>query len=119
MLSCRSLKLLVGGIVMIQFEPLFKQVLPVLQSKLEEMRYYNYDGFTVEDLWNYCVEKKWRKKNVLELPLYEVVSDIYSIKSSDIVNFLQIQQFNTTNWFSDISQEELHELLKPKKKNNE
>ena len=103
---------------MIQFEPLFRQVLPVLQSKLDEINYYEYDGITVEAIWQYCVKKKWRKKIVDELPLSEVVATIYSIKPSEIVSYFQIQQFNTTNWFSDSNQEELHELLKSKKTDN-
>jgi hypothetical protein len=100
---------------MIQFEQLYKEVLPVLQSKLEEIKYYEYDGITLEDIWNFCIQKKWRKKNVEELRLYEVVETIYSIKHSEIVSYFQIQQFHSDNWFSDINKNELQELLKTKK----
>lgn len=99
---------------MIQFEQLYKQVLPVLQSKMSEIQYYEYDGITLEDIWHYCVQKKWRKKRIEELHLYEIVETIYSIKASEIVSYFQIQQFQSANWFSDVSQDELKVLFKSK-----
>lgn len=96
-----------------KYEELFNQVLPVLQSKMDEIKYYEYDGITIEDLWNYCIEKKWRKKSIENIRLYEMVATIYSVKASEIVSYFQIQQFHTTsNWFSELNQEELKELLK-------
>ena len=114
MLECSELKLLVGGIVVIQFEQLYKEVLPVLQSKMDEINYYEYDGITVEDIWNFCVKKKWRKKKVEELRLHEIVETIYSVRPSEIVSYFQIQQFHSENWFGNISDSELQALLKPK-----
>lgn len=102
---------------MIQFEQLYKKVLPVLQSKMEEIKYYEYDGISSEDLWNFCIQKKWRKQKVEDLRVYEIVETIYAIKASEIVSHFQIQQFHSANWFSDVSQEELQELLKPKSTN--
>lgn len=99
---------------MIQFEQLYKEVLPVLQSKMDEINYYEYDGIKLEDIWNFCIKKKWRKKKVEELHLYEVVETIYSVKPSEIVSYFQIQQFRTEDWFGDISQNELQVLLKPR-----
>lgn len=100
---------------MIQFEQLYKQALPVLESKMDEIKYYNYEGISVEDLWSFCIQKKWRKKNVEDLHLYEIVETIFSVKPSEIVSHFQIQQFRSEDWFSDISQVELRELLKPRK----
>ena len=114
MLECRELKLLVGGIVMIQFEQLYKEVLPVLQSKMDEINYYEYDGISIEDIWNFCIKKKWKKRNVEEMRLYEMVETIFSVKPSEIVSYFQIQQFRSENWFQDINQSELQALLKPK-----
>ncbi|MGE7666203.1 post-transcriptional regulator [Ureibacillus composti] len=95
-------------------EELFKKVLPVLQSKLEEIKYFEYDGITTQDIWNYCLKKKWKKQSIDKLPLYGVIETIYSIKASEIVSFAQIQQFKSTNWFSEVNQDELKELLNPK-----
>ena len=114
MLECSELKLLVGGIVVIQFEQLYKEVLPVLQSKMDEINYYEYDGIALEDIWNYCIKKRWRKKKMENLRIFEIVETIYSVKPSEIVSYFQIQQFRSDNWFADISQGELQELLKPK-----
>jgi len=99
---------------MIQFERLYKEVLPVLQSKLEEIKYYEYDGITVEDIWNFCIKKKWKKKQIENLRLYEIVEGIYSVKPSEIVSYFQIQQFRSENWFKESNQNELHALLRPK-----
>lgn len=98
---------------MIQYEQLYNKVLPVLQSKLDEIKYYEYDGMTTEEIWNFCIQKKWRKKRIEELRLFEIVETIYSIKPSEIVSYFQIQQFQTTNWFNDITQDELRMLLEP------
>ena len=119
MLECRELKLVVGGIVMIQFEQLYKEVLPVLQSKMDEIIYYEYDGIAIEDIWNFCIKKKWKKKKIEEMRLYEMVETIFSIKPSEIVSYFQIQQFHSENWFQDISQSELQALLKPKISNGD
>ncbi|QCR33006.1 post-transcriptional regulator [Lysinibacillus sp. SGAir0095] len=99
---------------MIQFEQLYREVLPVLQSKLDEINYYEYDGIVLEDIWNFCVKKKWRKKKVEDLRLYEIVETIFSVKPSEIVSYFQIQQFRSENWFGDISHSELQALLKHK-----
>lgn len=93
-------------------EELFQKVLPVLQSKLEEFLYSGYDGITLEDLWSFCIEKKWRKKSIDDLRVYEIVETIYSVKASEIVSYSQIQHFKQTNWFSDTKQQELNDLLK-------
>ncbi len=98
---------------MIQYEQLYNKVLPVLQSKLDEITYYQYDGITIEEIWNFCLRKKWRKKRVEELRLFEIVETIYSIKPSEIVSYFQIQQYQTTNWFQEVTKEELQLLLAP------
>ena len=61
----------------------------------------------------YFFKKKWRKKSIEQLRLFEIVETIYSIKPSEIVSYFQIQQFQTTNWFNDITQDELRMLLEP------
>lgn len=98
---------------MIQYEQLYNKVLPVLQSKLDEITYYQYDGITIEEIWNFCLRKKWRKKRIEKLRLFEIVETIYSIKPSEIVSYFQIQQFQTTNWFQEVTKEELQMLLAP------
>lgn len=104
----------------IQYERIFRKVLPVIENKLEEFEYFQYEGITKEDIWNYCVQKKWRKKNIEQLHLYEIVQTIFSLKASEILNHLQIQQLQTPrDWFGSISQDELDELLNVNKKDEE
>ncbi|SOC02448.1 ComN-like post-transcriptional regulator [Ureibacillus xyleni] len=99
---------------MIQYEELYKKVLPVLESKLEEIKYYEYDSITKEDIWNFCIKKKWRKQIIEEIHLHEIVATIFTIKASDIVSHFQIQQFQAVDWFSEINNDELKDLLNPK-----
>lgn len=115
MLYLCSLKLKVGvmTISMVPYEKLFNKVLPVLESKMEEIKIHGYERITIEDIWNYCIQKKWRKKNIDEMQIHEVVETIFSLQASEIVSYFQIQQFQTTNWFSELHQDELKELLNP------
>ena len=78
---------------MVEHERLFTKVLPVLKSKIEEMKLNGYERITIEDIWNYCLQKKWRKKNMDEIEIHEVVATIFSLRASEIVNHFQIQQF--------------------------
>ncbi|MEO4052148.1 post-transcriptional regulator [Solibacillus sp. CAU 1738] len=98
--------------MIIRSQNLFEKVQPVLQSKVEEFKYYNYNAISKEQLWNYCIDKKWRKKNIEELALYEIVATIFAITPSEIVNYQHITDFKTAEWFTETSQEELEMLLK-------
>ena len=90
----------------------------MLQSKLEEFKYYQYDAITVEQLWMYCIEKKWRKQVIEELPLHVVVSTIFSVTPSEILNYAQVKDLQSMNGIIELSMEELEELLGTKKTNN-
>lgn len=103
-----------GGVELmtIQFEHIFQKVLPVLENKLAEFNYLQYDGISTEDIWDYCIQKKWKKKSVDQMHLYEIVQTIFSLKVSDVMNYFQVQEMQqTTDWFASINQEELNELL--------
>ncbi|PKC51215.1 hypothetical protein RhiirA1_484270 [Rhizophagus irregularis] len=85
--------------------------------KAEEFEHLGYEGITIDSVWNYCINKKWRKKIIEELKIHEIVETIFSISASEIVSFTQIKSFQTTDWFGEIRQDELNELLRiePKK----
>lgn len=100
----------------IRYQQLFEKVQLVLQSKIEEFHYYHYNAISKEQLWQYCIEKKWRKKNIDELALYEIVATIFAITPSDIVNYQQITEFKTAQWFTELSQDELDLLLNKNEK---
>lgn len=90
---------------------LYEQVQLVIYSKIEEFKYYGYNSISKEELWQYCIEKKWRKKNVDEIPLYEVVATIFSVTPSDIISYSQIQGMKQSTTESGISQDEMVMLL--------
>ena len=98
-------------------EQLYSQLQIVLQSKIEEFNFLNYDTITPEQLWDYCVNKKWRKKNVEELGLHELVSTIFSVTPSEVFTHLNIMESNVVqNGLVAIDLDELEELLGPLKK---
>lgn len=96
----------------IRYQQLFEKVQLVLESKIEEFHYYHYNAISKEQLWQYCIEKKWRKKNIDELALYEVVATIFAITPSEVVNHQQMTELKTAQWFTKLSQVELDLLLK-------
>ncbi len=93
---------------------LYSHVLPALESKKSEFTVYQYDTVTEKDIWKYCITKKWRKKDVASIPLYQMVNDIMSITPAEYMTFEQIQDYKTSNWFAEVNQEELQILLNPK-----
>ena len=80
----------------IRFKHLYNQVNLVILSKIEEFRYYGYYAITEQQLWNFCLDKKWHKKEVEQLHLHEIVATIYETKASDIMNYEQIRGLRST-----------------------
>ena len=101
--------------MVVPYESLYRKVQIVLQSKLEEFQLYQYDAITSEQLWMYCVEKKWRKQVIEELPLHVVVSAVFSVTPSEILNYAQVKDLRSINGIIELSTEELDELKKKKK----
>ena len=66
---------------------------------------------------SYCVEKKWRKQVIEELPLHVVVSAVFSVTPSEILNYAQVKGLQSINGIIDLSREELEELLGTKNNN--
>ncbi|WEY99222.1 post-transcriptional regulator ComN [Bacillus subtilis] len=86
-------------------------VRPFLYSKLEEFKILGYDDVELESLWSYLIDKKWKKKT--ELSIYELASDILSVKIGEFMNYATVESFKTSNWLgSEEGQEALEELLR-------
>ena len=79
----------------IAYEEIYSHVLPALESKKSEFEVYQYKTVSVEDIWNYCISKKWRKKNIPEIFLHQIVNDILSISPAEYMTFEQIENFRT------------------------
>lgn len=95
------------------YEDIFTHVLPAIESKRNEFIVYQYDTVTEKDIWKFCVTKKWKKKDIASLPLYQIINDILTISPAEFMTFEQIENQRTSNWFSEINQEELKLLLNP------
>ena len=99
--------------MVIQFEHLFSHMLPALESKKNEFHLYGYTTVTEEDIWSYCVQKKWRKNAIGSMRTYEIANDILQILPAAFMTFTQIQAQRNSDWFSDLNSDELQILLKP------
>ncbi|KAF1679469.1 post-transcriptional regulator [Bacillus mexicanus] len=86
-------------------------VRPFLYSKLEEFKILGYDDVELESLWSFLKDKKWKKKT--ELHIYEMTSDILSVKIGEFMNYATVESFKTSSWLgSEEAQEALDELLR-------
>lgn len=104
----------------VRFPERFREVRYVLQSKYEELRYLNYNSITVKKIWEFCVEKKWRKKDVQQMPLHQLVSDIFRISGSEIISYIQISdQQQMQGSFAPINLDEVEMLIGRKTTKNE
>lgn len=97
-----------------QFAQYFKEVLPAIESKKCEFHLYGYTTANEEDIWIYCIQKKWRNKDIESMKIYEMVNDILKIKPAEFMTFTQIEAQRSSDWFSDLNSEELQLLLSPK-----
>lgn len=102
-----------------QHAQLFEKIRPAIECKIEEFKFYQYDTITAEEFWRYCVEKKWRKKDVEQLRLYEITATIFNVSPSDIVSFNQVEFLQKDNWFTEVSAGELNCLLSPSQNQSE
>ena len=74
-----------------------------------------YTEITMEEMWNYCIKKKWKKRQVEDILIYEIVATIYSLTPSEIVSQAHINELYKTDLNLGINLEELNLLLKPLK----
>lgn len=94
---------------------LFDQVQLVLKSKIEEFHMQQYTEITIEDLWNFCVQKKLKKRQIETVPLHEIVATIFSVKPSDLLNYEHVSGLQKTSIDLGLDLEAINMLLKPLK----
>lgn len=66
---------------------LYKRVLPAIKTKVSELRRENVKFVDSLDVWNYCIETKWKLKN--DLRIYEIVDDILNVDASNIALYVR------------------------------
>jgi hypothetical protein len=97
----------------VKYEVLFQLVRPALESKIHEFRLYNYNSVKEADIWHYCINKKWRKRDILEMRVSEMVNDVLAVSPAQFMTHTQIEDYKTSNWFSELNESSLQELLNP------
>lgn len=98
-----------------KYEQYYDILGPALTSKAEELLLIGYGKVSIQDLWGYFTKKKWKKPKE-DVHLHELVSDVLSLKAGDYMNFATVEAYRSPNWFVDLEEDELQELLKPKEK---
>ncbi|PLT34581.1 post-transcriptional regulator [Bacillus sp. V5-8f] len=92
------------------YENYHLKVQPALLSKAEELSLLGLGAVTEDDIWNYLVQKKWKRIKP-EMHLHQLVSDILSISGSQFMTFVTVEAFKGPNLLGKISEEEMKELL--------
>lgn len=95
------------------FGPNFTKMLPALESKKNEFHMYGYTTVTKEDIWVYCLRKKWRNKEVDSMRVHQIANDILQILPAAFMTYTQIEAQRDSDWFSDLNSDELQTLLDP------
>lgn len=93
----------------------FTDMLPALNSKRDEFHMYGYTTVTVQDIWVYCLRKKWRNKDVESMKNHQIVNEILQILPAAFMTYTQIEAQRDSDWFSDLHADELQLLLGPQK----
>ena len=68
-------------------EELFVRVKPALNAKLQELHRLGFSYITIDDIWNYLKESKW--KNGKDLTLSDIVSNIIHVDNKMLDEFLK------------------------------
>ncbi|WP_241735338.1 post-transcriptional regulator [Anoxybacillus flavithermus] len=87
-----------------------KQLMPALQSKVDELKLLGYEQATIEDVWNCLMVKKW-KKNKEEKRLFELVNDVLSLRASDYMAYVVQKEQKHDHWFTEEGLSELEQLF--------
>ncbi len=92
------------------YEQFRKNVRPAIKSKLEELEMLGYGAVTEKEVWDYLLNKKWKKPKE-DAHLFEIVADILAIKPGEFMNYATVEAFkHGSSTLSD--EEERRELLK-------
>lgn len=71
---------------------LYKRILPALETKVSEFKRDNFSNVEALDIWNYCVNTKWKFKS--DLRIYEIVDDILNIKTNNLEEYIKSNKSN-------------------------
>lgn len=77
-----------------------ERVQEIVESKKEEFHSLGYTSVTVEDIWECLLHSKW--KDQPEKRLYEVVQDIFQLKTQTFMNYLTMQTYQDDDLLQSI-----------------
>ncbi|MFD1705515.1 post-transcriptional regulator [Siminovitchia sediminis] len=97
-----------------EYDDYFHRLQPALASKVEEFAVLGYEEVSVTHLWKFLTEKTWKKPKE-GIRIYELVSDILSLKTGDFMHFATMEAFRGSNSLDDLESEDLQELLRADK----
>lgn len=82
-------------------EELFKRVKPALNAKVMELHRLGYSYITIDDIWNYLIETKWKKGK--DLMLSDIVSNIIHVENNKIDEYLKgkLTKARRTQYFDE------------------
>lgn len=93
-----------------KYEAFRDDVRPAMKSKLEEFEMFGYGSITEKELWEFLVNKKWKKPKA-DARVYEIVADILAVQPGEYMNYATVEAFKLGSMnLSD--EEERKELLK-------
>ena len=96
------------------YQRYYHRLKPALVSKVEEFRLLGYGAIDMDSLWNYFIKKKWRNIQQ-DMRIYELVSDIISLKPGDFMNYAQVEAYRSSSIFTEQNQKQLQALFHFKK----
>ena len=99
------------SVLAIPYASLYEKVQIILKNKIEEFHYFGYNSITEQELWEYCINKTWRKRDIQSLRLYELTSGILNVSASEIINYLQVNGLKQNLFEVEISNDELSNLF--------
>ncbi|XXM73607.1 post-transcriptional regulator [Lysinibacillus sphaericus] len=97
------------------YDRFYDSLVPALSSKVEEFELLGYGRADIERLWAYLTKKKWKKPEV-HVKTYQLVSDVLTVKPGEYMSFETVEAYRSPNWFEEVNEEELNELLRPGRK---
>ena len=96
----------------IRIKNIYLHVLPALQLKLDEFyTIYNYQEITEEELWEYCLNYKFKHDDIEKQSINKIVKVIFNISMLDIIHYKQVLDDCSRGYFGKLSEEEIHFLL--------
>lgn len=92
---------LFGGNAMRTKQQLYEHLLPALQAHAADLKILG-EAVSVSQLFDYCMDVRWRNHPLDQLQIHEVVASIFATKLADL---------QPTTVYTDVNEQEIRTLL--------